>query len=437
MGSVGDVYPYLGIGRALRQRGHDVVVLANDYYAPAIEAVGLEHGSIGPAEEQEALLSDPMAWHRRRGWRVWLRRGARLPMQRIYAAVEARYVRGTTVVAGSWGGLGARVAHDHLGVPMATLHLEPDKFQSVHQTSPMPAPFLHAAWLPHWYKRFEFRMVNAWEIDRVVVPRLNAFRAELGLPPVRNIAASWWHAPQKTLALFPAWWAAPQPDWPAQAVVTGFPLWDAAATDASEDALAFAAAGPPPVVICPGVINYQARHFYAAAVAACASLGLRAVAIAKRRELLPEELPPGVRHFRYVPFSALLPRAAAVVHHAGIGTAAQALACGTPQLVTPPMHFHRDTAARLRGLGVGSSVAPARFRERAVARALDRLITSPSVKRAAREVAARVDTTGAMQQICRELESLIGADVTAGPGGVHDGSPPPTRRPQLEGSTHS
>ena len=73
-------------------------------------------------------------------------------------------------------------------------------------------------------------------------------------------------------------------------------------------------------------------------------------------------LPPGALHLPYVPFSALLPRLSGLVHHGGIGTSAQALAAGIPQLVVPFAHDQFDNAARLRRLGVAvslDSAAPA------------------------------------------------------------------------------
>ena len=64
-------------------------------------------------------------------------------------------------------------------------------------------------------------------------------------------------------------------------------------------------------------------------------------------------------HVPYAPFSALMPRLRALVHHGGIGTSAQALAAGIPQLVVPFAHDQFDNAARLRRLGVADTLRPA------------------------------------------------------------------------------
>jgi UDP:flavonoid glycosyltransferase YjiC (YdhE family) len=106
-------------------------------------------------------------------------------------------------------------------------------------------------------------------------------------------------------------------------------------------------------------------------------------------EHIPRRLPPGVAHFDYVPFRPLLPRAAAVIHHGGIGSTAQGLAAGIPQLLMPLAHDEFDNAARVKSLGIGSEVRPNCFCAKAVARELEDLLGSPAVRRACVELAER------------------------------------------------
>src|SRR5258705_540127 len=41
-GSYGDVYPYIGVGKALQARGHRVILAVPRYYAEMVEHAGLE-----------------------------------------------------------------------------------------------------------------------------------------------------------------------------------------------------------------------------------------------------------------------------------------------------------------------------------------------------------------------------------------------------------
>ncbi len=96
-------------------------------------------------------------------------------------------------------------------------------------------------------------------------------------------------------------------------------------------------------------------------------------------EQLPSALPPEIRHVAYVPFSQVLPRCKALVHHGGIGTVAQGLAAGVPQLVMAMSHDQPDNGYRLTRLGVGAYVYPKAFTAGRVADALARLTSSPEV----------------------------------------------------------
>src|SRR5262249_29005603 len=160
--------------------------------------------------------------------------------------------------------------------------------------------------------------------------------AELGLAPVRDVFRGWLHSPQLVLGLFPKWFGSIQPDWPRHTELVGFPLYDERdATPLPAELDAFLAAGPPPVAFTPGSANLHGRPFFEAASAACTRLGRRGLLLTRHPEQLPERLPEGVRHVAYAPFGLLLPKVGALVHHGGIGTSAQGMAAGVPQLVMP------------------------------------------------------------------------------------------------------
>jgi UDP:flavonoid glycosyltransferase YjiC (YdhE family) len=121
---------------------------------------------------------------------------------------------------------------------------------------------------------------------------------------------------------------------------------------------------------------------------------------------LPSPLPRGVFHAEFVPFEYLLPRAAALVHHGGIGTASQAIAAGIPQLLRPMSMDQPDNTIRVCRLGVGDYLTPKEYRPAAVARALSHLTTSSLVKSSCRHWAAQVRPGEAIRQTCDLVERL-------------------------------
>jgi UDP:flavonoid glycosyltransferase YjiC (YdhE family) len=266
-------------------------------------------------------------------------------------------------------------------------------------------------WAPRIWKRLVYFLSDALVLDRAAAQAVNAMRAEVGLPPARSVLGSWWLSPQRVIGLFPAWFGEPQPDWPAQVRLTGFPLYDGLGAEPPPAGLdEFLEDGAPPVVFTPGTMMRHPRRFFEEAVDACGRLGRRGLLLSRYRNQLPPRLPRSVRHFDYAPLSQVLPLSAALVSHGGIGTISQALAAGVPQLVMPLSFDQFDNAARLERLGVAATLPPRAFRGRAVAHEVLRLLTSPAVARACKAAAARLHKDKWEDETCRAVEELAGMD---------------------------
>src|SRR5262249_51220778 len=148
--------------------------------------------------------------------------------------------------------------------------------------------------------------------------------------------------------------------------MTGFWTDDAAfAGWTPDDELArFLAAGPPPIVLTLSSLPVAdpARVVTLHAEAA-ARLGVRLVIQQGWAGRKATNLPAGaaVRHddllfTGHVPHAWLFARCAAVIHHGGIGTTAQALRCGRPMLIEPYCNDQFFNAGRVADLGVGVAV---------------------------------------------------------------------------------
>ena len=404
VGSAGDVHPYIGIGRALRARGHDVVIVTAGAFKTACERAGLGFHETVSAEIFDVMSKHPDLWHSRKGLQFvmgtvtkYLRAG--------YERVADVYQPGRTVLVGHALSFATRLFEEKHGVPSATLHLAPSIFRSDYQ-QPAFAPGRSLSSAPRWVKRTFWWAVDRFLVDPMIVPTLNEFRRDLELPPVSRVLRHWIHSPQRAIALFPDWFGPPQPDWPPALRMAGFPRYDE--SDHQELApglLRFLDAGDPPIVFTPGSANQDAASFFRAAVDASARLERRALLLTRFTDHLPT-LPADVHHEGYAPLSTLLPRCAALVHHGGIGTLAQALAAGVPQL-TMPMGFDQpDNTTRLLRLGVARWVAPSKFSAERVAPLLDSLLSEPAVAAACAKYAALLQDSWALERTCDLLEEL-------------------------------
>jgi UDP:flavonoid glycosyltransferase YjiC (YdhE family) len=151
---------------------------------------------------------------------------------------------------------------------------------------------------------------------------------------------------------------------------------------------------------------YHGHDFFVASVQACHRLNRRGLLLSRHPDQIPKSLPPAIRHFAYVPFSRVLPAAAALVHHGGIGTSAQALAAGCPQLVTPFAHDQFDNADRIVRLGVGRSITAGKYTAKSAAAELSRLLSAPRVTTQCRAIADRLRSDDAVGRTCHLIEEL-------------------------------
>jgi rhamnosyltransferase subunit B len=217
----------------------------------------------------------------------------------------------------------------------------------------------------------------------------------------------WLNSPEQVICAFPNWFAAPQPDWPPHCVTTDFPRSEGGADAALDPLLVrFLEAGAPPIGITPGSAMAHGRPIFERALAACDALGLRAVVITPFRDQLPATLPASAMHVSYASFELLLPKLAALIHHGGIGTSAQALAAGSPQLITPWAHDQFDNASRLCRLGVARSIRPL-TNTNAWIRALRQLVHDDGVGTRCRSLAEKIRRdVPASTRIVEQIEKL-------------------------------
>ncbi len=408
LGSAGDVHPNVGLALALSRRGHRVLLVAASVFETLARRVGLPFRGLGTEKEFYETLKDPNIWHPYRAFFVIAKRLILPPMREVYEIIAQQHEPGETVVVASGLTFGALVANERLGIPLATVHLQPAVIRSVLAPPVLAFPDILGL-LPRVLRPLYLRAIDRIIIDPLLAGPLNAFRRELGLAPVRRVFNRWMHSSQLIVGFFPEWFGPPQADWPPNVHLTGFPLYDESdSREPSAELNDFMSAGEAPVVFTAGSANAHAKDFFRVSVDACRQSGRRGILLTQFPEQLPATLPEGVRCFKYVPFSQVLPRAAAFVHHGGIGTTGQALAAGVPQLIVPWAHDQPDNAVRIRRLGVGDFLLPRNYRPKTVAERLSRLMESPAVREECRRRKDDLAAAKTLDRTCDLIEKLGG-----------------------------
>ena len=404
IGSAGDVHPFLALGIALQSRGHRATILTNPIFQELIEEQGVGFLPVGTIDDARAIVADPDLWHPRKGFEVVARRAILPAMAEVYRLIE-RHADANTIVVSSGIGFGARIAQERLGVPMATVHLQPSIIRSLVDQG-MAGNIRISASQPMWFKRAFFRFADWFLIDRTLKGPVNEFRATLGLAPVDRLMHRWLHSPQLVIGFFPDWFASPQSDWPPETHLVGFPLWDSGKAALPADAREFLEAGGPPVVFTPGSAAATMHRFFRESVEAARETGLRSMLVTNFPEQVPADLPSHVKTFGYLPFSDVLPHAAMLVHHGGIGTLAQTIKAGIPHLVVPNGHDQFDNAWRIEQLGLGRSIPQTRYRANRVVKAIRAILADGEGRARCRDYASRMDSDAALTRACELIEGL-------------------------------
>jgi rhamnosyltransferase subunit B len=403
IGSHGDVHPIMALGLGLQQRGHCVTLIASTYFETLVRDAGLDFIGLGRPEDYAQTVENPDLWHPTKAFEVVVNYGIRPSIRPVYDII-ARQDRDNTIVVASSLVFGARIAHEKLGVPLVTHHLQSSLIRSVYDPA-VNGNIVLPGWWPHWLIRAYYRFLDIAFMDRLLAPETNRVRAEVGLLPIKSLFGDWMHSPQKVLCLFPDWFAPPQPDWPANSEMVGFIRYDGAETSTIPPELeAFLQAGEPPIVFTPGTAMQHGRSFFIASVQAAQTMGKRALLLSRHRDHIPADLPDTIGYFEYAPFSQVLPRAAALVYHGGIGTLAQAMAAGIPHLVMPLSHDQPDNARLVERLGVGTKLLPKEYKTAAVVQKLNHLLTSTTVQANCQEFAHRIDFDQSLARACEVIE---------------------------------
>lgn len=338
IGTRGDVAPLLALAHELRRRGHDASLLAPSAFAPDAAELGihfvpttkqhLDH--VGKLELGDFYFPafQPVVDH--------LDALADAGRRPVVVNIDKTATSNLLCERYAWRG--------------ARLHLMPYKLRSLIS----PAwPFAAEACGPgrEVYLRETLpRFLARCDTHPRLLAYINERRRALRLPPAVSATPNEPHLAAQ-ICLFPEWYAPPPADWPSPLPLLGFPLPRARGELPSELA-GFLQHGSAPLVFTTGTGVRDVEQFFAHAQDCCRRLGRRGVFLSTQLRNAPSN--ETFATFSHVELGLLLPHAALLVHHGGIGTLARAIEAGIPQIVSPLKYDQPDNAHRATELGLGA-----------------------------------------------------------------------------------
>ncbi|GII76529.1 glycosyl transferase [Sphaerisporangium rufum] len=407
----GAVPPTLSVARALRDRGHDVRVLADRSLHDEVTAAGVRPVAWTTAPQGD--ITDP-AKDIIRDFEARTPLGAFARLRdRIACGPAADYARDTMaelrarradVLVADFTLLGALTAGEAAGVRVASLGTTLYPIPS--PGAPPFGPGLAPAGGPLGRLRDRVLMkviVTPWAKG---LPPLNAARAAHGLPPVKSVVDAFGRA-DRFLVLSPRALDYPGRRFPARVRHVGPRLDDPAWAGELE-----LPGGQAPLALVGLSSTYMNQRAplerIARALGTLPVRGLMTTGPAVDPATIPA--PGNVLVTASAPHRAALRHAAVTITHAGHGTVVKSLAAGVPLVCVPLGRDQAEVARRVEIAGAGvvmrRSASP-----RAIARTVGRVLDDPSYRRQAGRLAAEIAAETSTDRAVIELEELAGRPI--------------------------
>jgi rhamnosyltransferase subunit B len=425
-GSAGDLSPFLLLGDALKSRGHEVVVGGADRLESEIVAAGFQYRNVRPniaeTERDTGFDWDGCVSQMLKKWSPIARnQGTGFLFQKmILPYLEGMYEdtlaasEDVDVIIAHSILFGVGYAAEKRRIPNITIALQPFLFASAYEPFvPPDLPYnsrkIFSAFGPAVARVLIdafYSVANHWGKPAI------EFRHKIGLAPIDGNPI--FRGPFETsitLALFPEQFAPRLPDYPKRLEYADF-LIDADAPELTFELESFLQSGTPPIVFTLGsAAVLAAGDFYMKSMEVAKKLEERAVLLIgpAGRSALPNDLPDGVFACDSAPHGRLFPRCKIIVHSSGIGTLAQALRSGKPQLIVPCANDQFDNASRAEGMGLAKVIPRPGYSVDRAASKLRELIANPEYGEKAAAAKDQFDTGSGLTKAAEIIERLAAA----------------------------
>lgn len=406
-GTYGDVAPYVGLGAALREAGHEVAIASQQPYEHLISGAGLDYRFL-PKDTEQATRESATFQELIDGGRMKPSRAATRTMvdqmEGVGPAMAAAAEGAELLLAcGPVGALFGYHIAAAMRIPSAALYLQP-----LARTGDFAPPVLTLRSFGTLGNRLVWRLGGLTE--RVYLEQVNEVRVSLGLRALRLAQFQGARDAEWPMLFGFSEHVVPRPrDWRAGLEITGY-WWPPAAADFAppEDLAAFLAAGPPPVFVGFGsTASNRGAELSRLVIDAAARAGVRLI-LQSGWSGLASTGGDRVLNVGPLPYEWLFPQVAAVVHHAGAGTTAAGLRAGVPAVPIPGIMDQPFWAARLVDLGV----APGFVRRRNLtvdwlAGALRAATTEPRYRQRAQELSTALAQEDGAAAVVRFVERSL------------------------------
>lgn len=379
MGSYGDVLPLVAIGKEFVKCGHIVYLMTNGNFQSLAEDNGFNFLALGTQEEYLETI-DSVDVHNS------FDLGSKLleflvlaPIDEMIAHMKSIAMEDLLIVSYP-GNIGIKAYAERYNIPFVSTVFAPILFESTLQPSRL-SRFHILERLPNFLLR-AFYFLSHKAIDLILVSKINEIRSQFDLHPITS-TYSWILSSELVLGLFHEEFSTNPKDWPPQIELTGFALACIESNESSDELNLFIENHQHVILFTQGTPNAKVLPFFQIVQKVCDKLNIAAIFLSQFQEQLESFHSENIFVTKSLDLSDILPKLDGVVHHGGIGTTAQSLNAGIPQIIVPWGVDQFDNAKHLCRMGVAYKVYHGRGFQHRLQSTLQRLLTNSTMKETA------------------------------------------------------
>lgn len=359
LGTSGDVYPLIAVAKEIskKYRSCTITFLSNGHYKSLIENSNFNFLEVSTKSTYSRCLSDPKLCtflgvvRYTRTLHISAIENTYYATKKLHEEIRLDFVIGTGIFNGAqWAANELSIQYfravfsPHADIILRKIELD---YKAENKRN-------YVKKIGHSLRIFLSSQFYFWLL---INNNINSIRKRLGYEK--------WHPGSLvkelrhtlTIALYPNWMTRISNNSYHRTHFFHFPLLDPVdpkGRDAAEGVLTKCKGRPIVFTQGTGITDVLKHIAYANSV--CRELKIDGIFVAEASNSVDKKEFKYLQFLEYVDFKYLFARSSLVVHHGGIGTAAQALAAGIPQLIRPVIFDQHDNAFRLMELGVAAAL---------------------------------------------------------------------------------
>ncbi len=407
-GTLGDVLPYIALGKGLIEAGFNVRIAAPRGFANLIQN---HHVPFSPFDGNPTDLlieqgdSTPMTLGTNpirslRATQDFLRKARPLYRHMLHTAVEA--CRGSDLLIHGlptiWG---AHIA-EGLGIPAVRANLQPLTPTREFPSALLPFRFSLSGignWFSHWAVTQATWLSWRTEINY-------ARHADFGLGPAQLLDPTLKADSAQPLSLNAfSEIVVPRPkDWNAKQLVTGY--WRLASPDWTppQTLHQFLNTSPNPIAIGFGSPGTQG---YLSMLEETLNLANAQAVLTLPEKYHHEIKSKNIFPIAYVPHDWLYKRVKVAIHHGGAGTTSASLHAGIPTITMPLAIDQFFWGERIQKLGVGLSIPQRKLNVENLAQGIIEALNNSSMQSKAKSIHEKLNKEDGVQAATKEIQKII------------------------------